>query len=68
MFENFGCGSGEYWGVVFSNVDAGRIGVAYVGDNMPDILFLRDKEDGGPPDEPSPPFVERSSVPSGVSS
>lgn len=55
MFETFGCVSGEYWGVVFSNDNAVRIGVAYVGDRPPDIFILRDKEDGGPFDESSPP-------------
>lgn len=55
IFERFGCASGEYWGVVFSNVDAGRIGVAYVGDKLPDILFLRDNDNGGQAEEAPPP-------------
>lgn len=54
MFEKFGCSSGEYWGVVFSNVDGGRIGVAYVGDKLPDIFLLKDGDDGSRTDEPPP--------------
>lgn len=57
MFEKFGCVSGEYWGVVFSNVDGGRIGVAYVGDRLPDIFIFKDEEDadsaGTPPSPPA---------------
>ena len=59
MFEKFGCASGEYWGVVFSNIDAGRIGVAYVGDTLPDILFLRDDNGGGQAEEAPPPPTKR---------
>lgn len=60
MFENFGCASGEYWGAVFSNVDGGKIGVAYVGDQLPDILVLEDDdEDDCPPDEPPTPPTKR---------
>lgn len=59
MFEKFGCASGEYWGVVFSNIDARRIGVAYVGDTLPDILFLRDDDGGGQADETPPPPAKR---------
>ena len=56
LFEKFGCASGEYWGVVFSNTDGGRIGVAYVGDQLPDIFFLRDEAGGNTANEqPSPP-------------
>ena len=55
MFEKFGCVSGEYWGVVFSNVDGGRIGVAYVGDKLPDIFFLKDDNDDGRAEELPPP-------------
>ena len=54
MFEKFGCGAGEYWGVVFSHIDGGRIGVAYVGDKLPDIFFLKDGDDGDRTDEPPP--------------
>jgi len=55
LFEKFGCASGEYWGVVFSNTHGGRIGVAYVGDKPPDICFLKDGGDGGRADEAPPP-------------
>lgn len=58
MFEKFGCVSGEYWGVVFSNIDGGRIGVAYVGDKLPDIFFLKD-DDGSRVDEAPPPPAKR---------
>lgn len=54
MFERFGCVSGEYWGVVFSNIDGGRIGVAFVGDKPPDILLVKDDDNGGQVDEPPP--------------
>lgn len=54
LFEKFGCGSGEYWGVVFSNIDGGRIGVAYVGDKLPEILFLKDGGNDDQADEPPP--------------
>ena len=64
MFEKFGCGSGEYWGVVFSNVDGGRIGVAYVGEKLPDIFFFEDEDDGSRADES--PSAKRSRVPSGA--
>lgn len=67
MFEGFGCASGEYWGVVFSNIDGGRIGVAYVGDKLPDILFLKDEDDGGRTDEPPPPPAKRLRVSSRAS-
>lgn len=66
MFEKFGCVSGEYWGVVFSSVDGRRIGVAHVGDQLPDICFLRDKEDFGSPDGPPP--TKRLRVSSRISS
>ena len=56
MFEKFGCVSGEYWGVVFSNTHGGRIGVAYVGDKLPDIFFLKDDDDA---DEAPPPPAKR---------
>jgi hypothetical protein len=59
MFEKFGCVSGEYWGVVFSNVDGGRIGVAYVGDRLPDIFIFKDEEDSGPADTPPSPPAKR---------
>lgn len=59
MFEKLGCVSGDYWGVVFSNIDGGRIGVAYVGDNLPDLFFLRDDDGGGRADEPPPPSTKR---------
>jgi hypothetical protein len=49
MFERFGCVSGEYWGVVFSNTHGGRIGVAYVGDKLPEICFFKDDDDETPP-------------------
>lgn len=61
MFEKFGCVSGEYWGVVFSNVDGGRIGVAYVGEQLPDIFIRKDvknEEDDGQV-ELSPPRAKR---------
>ena len=61
MFEKFGCSSGEYWGVVFSNVDGGRIGVAYVGDKLPDIFFLKDNDNDDQADEPPPSKRLRSS-------
>jgi len=59
MFEKFGCVSGDYWGVVFSNADGGRIGVAYVGDKPPDVFLLRDDGGGGRADEPPPPPTKR---------
>ena len=59
MFEKFECVSGEYWGVVFSSVHGGRIGVAYVGDKPPDILFFKDGDDGGRADEAPPPPAKR---------
>jgi len=63
MFENFGCLRGEYWGVVFSNVDGGRIGVAYVGEKLPEIFFLKDGDDSGQADEPSPMELSQGSLP-----
>ena len=54
MFEKFGCSSGEYWGVVFSNIDGGRIGVSYVGEKLPDIFLFKDGDNGGTADEPPP--------------
>ena len=53
MLEKFGYRSGEYWGLVFSNIDGGKIGVAYVGDKLPDIFFFKD-DDGGQTDELPP--------------
>jgi hypothetical protein len=61
LFEKFGCGSGEYWGVVFSNVDGGRIGVAYVGDKLPDIFFLEDDSDSDQAEGPPPAKRHRTS-------
>jgi hypothetical protein len=55
LFEKFGCVSGQYWGVVFSHVDGGRIGVAYVGDQLPDILLFNDEADSDLTDEPPAP-------------
>lgn len=54
MFENFGCHSGEYWGVVFSNIDGARIGVAYVGEKLPDIFFHKDDNGSDRADELPP--------------
>ena len=67
MFEKFGCFSGQYWGVVFSNIDAVRIGVAYIGDQLPEIFILKDEECGGLLDEPSPPPTKRPRVSSRTS-
>ncbi|KAF9644413.1 hypothetical protein BDM02DRAFT_981282 [Thelephora ganbajun] len=67
MFEKFGCVSGEYWGVVFSNIDGGRIGVAYVGDKLPEIFILKDEGDGDLVDEPPPPPAKRLRVSSRAS-
>jgi hypothetical protein len=68
MFENFGCVGGQYWGAVFSNVDGGKIGVAYVGDQPPDIFVLREKEGDCAPDEPPSPPTKRLCVSPGDSS
>ena len=64
MFEKFGCGTGEYWGVVFSNIDGGRIGVAYVGDKLPDIFFFKDDDNSDRTDEL--PLAKRLRVSSGA--
>lgn len=69
MFEKFGCVSGEYWGVVFSNVDGGRIGVAYVGEQLPDIFVRKDvktEEDDDQVEVP-PPRAKRLRVSSRLS-
>lgn len=67
MFEQFGCVSGEYWGVVFSNVDGGRIGVAHVA-KPPNLLFVKDHDgDDGQADDPPPPPAKRLRVSSRVS-
>lgn len=67
MFEKFGCASGEYWGVVFSHIDGGRIGVAYVGDQLPDIFIRRDEGNEGPLEVPSTPPTKRRRVSSRIS-
>jgi len=54
MLEKFGCRSGEYWGVVYSNIDGGRIGVAYIGEKLPDLFFFKDDDDGDRTDELPP--------------
>jgi len=64
MFEQFGCGAGEYWGVVFSNIDGGRIGVAYVGDKLPDLFLFKDDDDGDRTDDLPP--AKRLRMSSGV--
>lgn len=68
MFEKFGCVSGEYWGAVFSNIDGGKIGVAYVGDQPPDIFVFRVEEEEGLLDESSPPPTKCLGASSGDSS
>lgn len=69
MFEGFGCVSGEYWGVVFSNVDGGRIGVAYVGEQLPDIFVHKDvkTEEDDEEVEVLPPRAKRPRVSSRLS-